>query len=423
MTEERPKYPALFKPAQLANLQVKNRFVCSATYEAMATEAGEVTEGIVERYRNLAKGDVGLIIPGLMHVHPMGRAAKYQIGVHDDRMIPGLKRVVESVHQEGGRIVFQLAHAGRQTRKALAGDTPIGPSDNGRDPVYFVKPKRMTEEQIREVIQAFARAASRSVEAGADGIQIHAAHGYLVNQFLSPFFNRRADDWGGSDENRFRFLREIVLETRRVLPKGMPILVKLNTHDHTPQAGVTPPLAAKYAKWLAELGIDGLEVSCGSTVYSTWNMSRGEVPVREIVRGLRWWEKPLGRVFLGRMVGKYDLQEGYNLEAARMIKPAAGKVPVFLVGGLRRASHMEEILEKGHADFISMSRPFIREPFLVRRTREGKTSVASCVSCNKCTAAVIVGMPVRCYSKGLPNGPDQRSRLGTAATNGSTTLI
>jgi 2,4-dienoyl-CoA reductase-like NADH-dependent reductase (Old Yellow Enzyme family) len=124
------------------------------------------------------------------------------------------------------------------------------------------------------------------------------------------------------------------------------------------------------------------------------------------MRGLPWWEKPLGRIVLGRMVGKYDLQEGYNLEAAQMVKPAVGKVPVLLVGGLRRASHMDGILQKGYADFISMSRPFIREPFLVKRIREGKTSVASCISCNKCLAALANEMPARCYSKGLAKGAD-----------------
>ena len=402
MTEERPNYPALFKPAQLANLHVKNRFVCSATYECMATEAGEVTDGIVKRYRNLARGDVGLIISGMLSVHHLGRGYLYQLGIHDDKMIPGVRGVVEVVHQEGGKIVFQLHHAGRQTKKEVIGQTPVSPSDKGRDPVNFVKPKRMTEEQIREVIQAFGNAASRAVEAGADGVQIHAAHGYLVNQFLSPFFNRRTDGWGGSDEKRFRFLREIILETRRVLPAGMPILVKLNTHDHTPQEGITPPLATRYAKWLADLGIDGLEVSAGSTLYATWNMSMGEVPIRELMKALPWWEKPLGRIVLAGMVGKYDLQEGYNLEAAKMIKPAVGKVPVFLVGGLRRVSHMEEILEKGYADFVSMSRPFIREPALVRRIEEGKTSVATCVSCNRCIAAVQNNIPVLCYSKGFP---------------------
>lgn len=403
MKEGDARYPALFRPAQLANLQVKNRFVCSATYEVMATETGEVTDGILKRYRNLARGDVGLIIPGMLSVHPLGRAYKLQLAIHDDRMIPGLRSLVESVHQEGGKIVFQLVHAGRQTKKEVIGQTPIGPSNRGRDPVNFVKPKTMTEEQIREVIQAFGKAAGRAIEAGADGVQIHAAHGYLVNEFLSPFFNRRKDGWGGSDENRFRFLREIVLEMREVLPKGTPILVKLSTHDHTPREGVTLPLGAVYAKWLAELGIDGLELSCGTALYSPLNVFRGEVPLHETVRALPWWEKPLARVVLNRMVGKFDLQEGYNLEAAKMIKPAVGNVPVLLVGGLRRASHMEEILEKGYADFVSMCRPFIREPFLVKRIREGKTSDASCVSCNKCAGAALNNMPVRCYAKGLPD--------------------
>ena len=403
MTQKELSHPALFKPAQLANLQVKNRFVCSATYEVMATETGEVTDAILKRYRNLAKGDVGLIIPGMLSVHSLGRAYKRQLGIHDDGMIPGLRSVVESVHQEGGKIVFQLVHAGRQTKKEVIGQTPISPSNQGRDPINFVKPKKMTEEQIREVIQAFGKAASRAIETGADGVQIHAAHGYLVNQFLSPFFNRRTDDWGGSDEKRFRFLREIVLETRRVLPKGTPILVKLSTNDNTPQEGVTPPLATRYARWLAEMGIDGLELSCGTALYSSFNVFRGEVPVRELVRALPWWEKHLGRVVLSRMVGKYDLEEGYNLEAAKMIKPVVGKMPVLLVGGLRKVSHMEEILEKGYADFVSMCRPFIREPSLVRRIKEGKTSIAACVSCNMCVAAVLNSMPVRCYAKGLPS--------------------
>jgi 2,4-dienoyl-CoA reductase-like NADH-dependent reductase (Old Yellow Enzyme family) len=317
-------------------------------------------------------------------------------------MIPSLKKTVEAVHQEGGKITFQLVHAGRQTTKGVIEQTPMGPSAKGRDPVNFVKPKEMREEQIREVIQAFGKAASRAVEAGANGVQVHAAHGYLVNQFLSPFFNGRNDAWGGSDENRFRFLREVVSETKKALPEGVPVLVKLNTHDHTPQEGITPLLAAKYAGWLAELGIDGLEVSCGSTIYSYMNMCRGDVPVNELVGGLPWWMKPVGKLVLKRLVGKYDLQEGYNLEAAKMIKPVAGNVPLFVVGGLRRVSQMEEILENGHADFISMSRPFIREPFLVKRIKEGKADAASCVSCNRCLAAAANDMPVRRYYGGFP---------------------
>jgi 2,4-dienoyl-CoA reductase-like NADH-dependent reductase (Old Yellow Enzyme family) len=179
-------------------------------------------------------------------------------------------------------------------------------------------------------------------------------------------------------------------------------LVKLNAHDHTPQEGVTPPLVAKYAGWLDELGIDGVEVSCGSPLYSYMNMCRGTVPVDELVQGLAWWQRPLGKMVMGRLVGKYDLQEGYNLEAAKVIRAAAKGVPLLVVGGFRRTAHMNDVLENGYADFVSMSRPLLREPRLVKRIREGRTDAAKCASCNKCLAAAAIDMPVRCYAGGFP---------------------
>ncbi len=392
----------LFTPINLGNVQIKNRFIHSATYEVMALEAGEISDKLIKRYQILAKGEVGLIIPGYMFVHPLGRAYGYQTGIHNDDMIPGLRRLVEAVHQEGGKVAFQLAHAGRQTTKAMIGQTPIGPSSKGRDPFHFFKPKEMSEAEIQEVIQAFGKAAGRAVEAGADGIQLHAAHCYLINQFLSPFFNQREDEWGGSDANRFRFLKELIVEIRNTVPQGMPILVKLNTHDYTPEEGITPSLAVTYAKWLSDLGIDGLEISCGSSVYSFMNMCRGDVPVKELVQSLPFWKRPLGTLMMKRLEGKCDLEEPYNLEVAKLLKPVLGKTPLFLVGGLRKVKEMEEILGKQYADCISMSRPFIREPLIVKRIKEGKAEAVACISCNKCLAAVPNNIPVRCYVKGLP---------------------
>ena len=392
----------LFRPMNLANLQIKNRFIRSATYEAMATESGEVTEKLVKLYRRLARGGVGLIISGHIYVDPLGRAGKYQIGIYKDELAAGLKDLVNAIHQEGGKIAFQLSHAGRQTTKDLVGRTPLGPSSNGRDPLNFVKPETMNDDQIRHVINAYEQAAVRAVDAGVDAVQLHAAHGYLINQFLSPFYNERTDKWGGTDENRFRFLKTIVSGVQSVLPEGMPLLVKLNTHDHTPKEGITPPLAQKYAQWLVEMNIHGIELSCGSVCYSYMNMSRGEVPVDDFVSGLPWWMKPLARLTLNRMVGKYDLQEGYNLEAAKLIKPVVGNVPIILVGGIRKVSQMEEIIEEGYTDFISMCRPFIREPQFVNKIKDGMTEIASCGSCNKCLAAVANTAPVLCYNKAVP---------------------
>ncbi len=182
----------------------------------------------------------------------------------------------------------------------------------------------------------------------------------------------------------------------------MPLLVKLSTNDYTPTEGITPSLAATYAKWLADLGIDGLELSCGTSLFSFMNMCRGDVPAKEMISGLPLWKWPVAKLIFRKMVGKYDFIEGYNLEAAKMIKPLIGKIPLLLVGGFRKAEVMAETLEKGYADCISMSRPFIREPSLVQRIKEGKTGAASCISCNKCLAAVANDLPLRCYMKSVP---------------------
>lgn len=394
----------LFSPVKIGELELVNRFVHSATYECMAEEDGTVSRRLITRYRTLARGQVGLIIPGYMFVHPMGQALKRQTGIHSDAMIPGLRRLCDAVHELGGRIVFQLAHAGRQTTRRVIGQKPRGPSTAVRDPIHFFRPQALNETEIKEIIAAFAEAAGRGVEAGADGVQLHAAHGYLLNQFLSPFFNRRRDRWGGSDENRFRLLREVCVAVRERLKPGMPLLVKLNVNDFTPKPGVTDDLAARYAGWLAELGLDGLEVSCGNFSFAPMNTCRGEVPVAELLQAFPAWKKPIARIILGGWVGRFSLEEAYNLGAAQKIRRVIGAMPLALVGGLRSRAVMEEILAAGHADLISMSRPFIREPHLVRHFRQGTLDAVTCKSCNRCMASVPNELPVRCYYAGFPEG-------------------
>ncbi len=379
----------LFTPFKLENLIIKNRFVHSACEDNLSDDKGQVTDAIIKKNGNLAKNEVGLIIWSHLSVHLSGRTKKYQSGIHSDDMIPGLTKVVNAVHEEGGRIVFQLGHSGTQTSEDITGQPLMGPAT-------------MDEAQIHSMIQAFKDSAKRATETGADGIQLHAAHGYLLNQFLSPFFNHRKDKWGGSDENRFRMLKEIILEIKKVLPQGMPILVKLNSNDHTSKEGITPLLAVTYAKWLRDLSIHGLEVSCGTSFGSTWNMCRGDVPVAEMVKSFPESKQPKIEAVYKKMVGKFNLEGPYNLEATKMIRPVFGDIPLFAVGGWRNINQMEEAVDKGYTDFISMCRPFIREPSLVRRFKEGKTDMASCKNCNKCLAALPNNIPVRCYYKGFP---------------------
>ncbi len=369
----------LFSSLSLGQLTAKNRLMHSATYESMSEKNGEVNEALLKRYRQLAKGHIGLIIPGHMNVHPVGKAGFRQTGIFSDHLIPGLKELVSVIHQEEGKVAFQLAHAGRQTRKEVTGMDPIAPSNNGADPTFGVEPKVMSEEDIQEVITAFGNAARRASEAGADGVQIHAAHGYLINQFLSPFFNRREDAWGGTDEKRFSFLKQIFLVIKKNTPAELPVFIKLNTNDFTPEAGIQPELAALYAKWLVELGIDGIEISSGTLSYSPLAMSRSK-----------------------DVEGEFAHRDSYHLEAAEIIKPEIGKTPLILVGGMRKMEQMEALLRDGKVDMISMSRPFIKEPHLAKRFESGKSDQVRCVSCNNCLLAIRKGLPVRCYEKGLP---------------------
>ncbi|MFZ5865084.1 MAG: NADH:flavin oxidoreductase [Thermodesulfobacteriota bacterium] len=383
----------LFTPFTVGEVEIKNRFVASACEDNLATEDGMLTDAIVRKYQRLAKGQVGLIISSHLSVHPLGRTRKYQLGIHSDSMVPGLRKVVEAVHKESGKIVFQLGHAGLSATREVIGRPPMGPSTEDGP---------MDDDSIAEVIIAFGQAAGRAAEAGADGIQLHAAHGYLINEFLSPFFNHRDDTWGGSEENRFRLMKEIVATVKKVLPKRMALLVKLNAHDYTRQEGVTPGLAVNYAKRLADSGIDGLEVSCGTSSLSPWNMCRGDIPVPEILRNVSESRKSKAEQFLEKMREHCTFQEGYNVEAARMMRQVTRKIPLFAVGGWRNLSAMEKAVVQGDTDLIPLCRPLIREPSLVKRFREGKTRSASCTSCNRCLIAVGTNLPVRCYCKGLP---------------------
>ncbi len=401
----------LFTPYKIGKTEIKNRFVKSATYESMSRPDGIVTEQLITTYRLLAKGDVGLIIPGFMNVHPYGKAMPFQTGIYSDDMIPGLRRLTDAVHEYGAKIFFQLAHAGMQTSREVLGRTPMGPSGSRRDPVYLFKPAKMSQDDIVTAIRAFSDAAQRAAEAGADGVQIHAAHGYLISQFLSPFLNDRDDAWGGSDENRFRLMREVMLAVRTALPPDMPVIVKINVNDFAPKDGVQPELAKKYCGWLAALKVDGIETSCSLPVYSFMNMIRGDVPVRELVRAFPLWKRPAAWVMTKRLDGNYNLEEGYNLDGAKVIRSATGSIPLIVVGGMRSKGFMEKHLLNGDLDFISMARPFIREPDLVKRFRAGKSEAASCVSCNQCFAAMMNRLPLRCYNKDLYRHHNKKSIL------------
>ena len=370
------------EPKEIGNILIKNRLVRSATFERMASEDGSVNNELVEFYKVLAKGGVGLIVTGLSYVHASGHGYYNQIGIDRDDLIPGLKRISDTIHENGDgcKAVIQLAHNGRQS--FMIDLEPIAPSAI-LEPMSNKMPRKMTIDEIKEVIIAFAEATRRAKEAGFDAIQLHAAHGYLLSEFLSPHTNKRIDEYGGSIENRTRIIKEIYNEIVKRVGKDFPILIKINADDYL-EDGINIHDSKKIASILSKMGFAAIEISGGM-----W-----EVTLRS-KEELGWMPAMLPE---SRVDILSKNEEAYHLPYAKEIKPVINK-PLILVGGLRSLEVIEEILKEGNADFIALSRPLIREPDLPNKWFKGIGELKSeCISCNGCVGSVLQGK-VHCTQK------------------------
>ncbi len=344
----------LFEPFSFAGLNLKNRIVRSATYEKRADGDGFVTDELIEFYKDIAKGGMGLIISGGVLVHTSGRLVPQMLCIHNDFYIGKLKLLTDAVHNLGCSIIIQLVHGGRQSAPVLlGGEQPVAPS-MVFDPSTRITPRAMVDQEIWEVIESFGNAARRAMYAGFDGVQLHAAHGYLINEFLSPHTNIRDDYWGGDEERRFHFVEEVYRAMRREVGENYPILIKMNADDCI-EGGLALEESVRIAKRLEDMDVCGFEVSGG--MYEARNKTaRTEILNPE--------------------------QEAYFQSAAGLFKRHLS-MPVMLVGGMRSRQVMEDVLLKGDADLISLSRPLVREPDLPHKMAEGKEK-ADCISCNAC---------------------------------------
>jgi 2,4-dienoyl-CoA reductase-like NADH-dependent reductase (Old Yellow Enzyme family) len=347
----------LFTPKAFGTLTLPNRIVRSATAECMAGDDGRLTEKIFPFYRELAEGGTGLIVTGHMYVHPTGKAHPEMTGIHTDKMLPGLTRLVDTVHQAGGLIAAQINHAGIKN-DAESLPEAVGPSSLSAEEPYVSRDSRaFTTEEIEALIEAFAQAARRAQQAGFDAVQIHAAHGYLNSQFLSPLTNRRTDEWGGSFENRLRFLREVVAAVRAEVGSDYPLFTKLGMMDGV-EGGNTLEDGAHIVAELAGMGLDAIELSGGI----------GGKKINSIAKGIR-----------------DEGREAYFIDFARTAKQVTD-LPVILVGGFRSRPVMERVLATGDADFISMARPLINDPYFPNKLKSGEVEKSDCISANNCWA-------------------------------------
>jgi len=345
----------LFEKTTINGLTLDNRFVRSATWEGMCDNNGRPTTKLASCYRALAAGGVGLIITGYAFVRPDGKQLPGKMGIHTDGFVAEMQTLTKTVHNEGGKICIQLVHAGGQTTAKTAGRAPLAPSAVKVEQ-FPEEPQAMSKQDIDEIVAAFGNSARRAKEYGFDAVQLHAAHGYLINQFLSPLTNRRPDEYGGPLENRCRFLLEVYRAVRLAVGPDFPVLAKLNGSDNL-EGGLDLRDAVHAARLLDMEKIDAIEVSGGTSA------SGERVPVRTKI------DRPA--------------REAYNLSLAQEIKKAV-RCPVMAVGGFRSPEVIKKAVTENNIDYISMARPFIREPRLVSRWKEGDHYPATCISCNGC---------------------------------------
>jgi len=349
-------------------MKLKNRFVRSATWEGLANSDGSCSGELADLMLELAKGQVGLIITSHAYVTQNGQAGIKQLGIYSDQLISSYIEIVKKVQKEGSKIIMQIAHAGDRASIQLIKGQPFGPSSLEIKDCMMCR--EMTKSEIFQIIEDFKNAAVRAKKAGFDGIQIHAAHGYLLSQFLSPFFNKRKDNYGGSIENRARLILEILRAIRTELGQQFAVLIKLNSEDFI-EGGFTQSEMIQVSTILESAGIDAIELSGGTSLQvSNHSFSRvGEID----------------------SIGK----EVYYRDAAKLCKEKI-PVPLILVGGIRSYKLAKELVEKELADYISLCRPLIREPDLIKRWKRGNTERAACISCNKCYEPTRAGKGIYC---------------------------
>ncbi|MGD8566075.1 MAG: NADH:flavin oxidoreductase [Candidatus Bathyarchaeota archaeon] len=353
----------LFKPLKIGKMEVKNRFVRSATTSYWSDKRGVLRSDIISLYGKLAEGGVGLIIKGHLYVKKSGKAHKGMAGISNDFHLKKLKALTDKVHEFDGKIVAQLNHAGIYSIVDSAGPSELM--------VHGQKTRVLSSDEIYNIIEAFGDAANRAMIAGFDGVQIHGAHGYLVSQFLSQLANKRTDEWGGNLDNRMRILLKIYASIKANVGANTPIMLKINCDDFSPK-GFTIDDSIKVAEVICKKGINAIEVSGGGVGRQKELLSRAKSPDQ-------------------------NLKEATFAGHAKKLRKATRSTPMALVNGIKSTKCMETILNRDLVDLVSMSRPFIKEPDLVKRIQSGQKA-STCTSCDICISKDVFGKQMlRCH--------------------------
>jgi 2,4-dienoyl-CoA reductase-like NADH-dependent reductase (Old Yellow Enzyme family) len=363
----------LFTPARIGPVEIKNRIVMPPMTTRTSDAEGNVTDDSVAYYLARVRGGTGLITVEMASPEKCGRHRRHEIGIYDDRFLPGLTRLVGEIHRGGAKASIQLGHGGGHTRIDICGETPIAPSAIPH-PVYettfeTIVPEEMTKARIAETIAAHVAAGLRARKAGFDCVEIHAAHGYLLSQFHAPFENRRTDEYGGSLENRARFGLEILRAVKAVLP-DVGVIYRLSVEDFFP-GGLTFEEGKQIAIWAAQGGADALHISAG-----------------------HYRSLPSAQVVLPPM----SYPDGTFLDFAAEVKKQVS-VPVIAVGRLGDPALAESAVSDGKTDFIALGRTLVADPQWAAKVERGEP-IRRCLACNTCINEMRGGARIGCVVNG-----------------------
>ncbi len=352
-------FRSLFEPYRLGTMELKNRIVMPPMATHFAGEDGSVNDRHIAYYLRRVRGGVGYITFEHTGILRQGRAFPNMALIDKDQHIPSFRKLVEAVHREGGKIVIQINHAGRQTSSSFTGSPIVAPSPIPC-PVRKEMPRELSIEEIQTIVEAFGSAARRVKETGADGVEIHMAHGYLINQFLSPFSNRRTDEYGGSLEGRMRMAVEVLRAVRNQVGPEFTVLCRLSADEYV-EGGLTLEETKEIAKVLERNGADGLHISA-------------------CIAASGYLNHP-----------PYYAEEGVFVHLAQGIKSVVS-IPVITVGRIRTPALANKIIEEKKADLVSMGRALIADPDLPIKAYQGKTDeIIPCISCNRCIKSIRIG--------------------------------
>jgi 2,4-dienoyl-CoA reductase-like NADH-dependent reductase (Old Yellow Enzyme family) len=384
-------FERLFSEARLGPIALRNRVIRTACFEGMSTD-GVPSEALLEHHRRVAAGGAALTTLAYCAVSPDGRTFDSQI-LMDQRAEAPLARIAAAVRAQGGTLALQLGHSGDFASRSATGTAPAGPSR--RFNLYGLSLSRaMDDDDLARVARDFADAAALAVRAGASAVELHAGHGYLLSQFLSPRTNRRTDRYGGALENRLRFPLEVLAAVRAAVGDRAAILVKMNLHDRM-RGGLEAAEAIAVARAFERGGADALVLSGGFvSARSCLYMLRGGVPTREMARTQEGALRKVGLTLFGRLfVARYPFAELFFLDRALPVRDAVA-LPLVLVGGVASRAAMERAIGAGF-DFVALGRALVRDPDFPNRVQRGEIEASDCDHCNRCIAEM-AGAGVRC---------------------------